>query len=151
MAGSCAWLLVLAREGRLKRRKEGSADFGLVLSTFILFGRLKTFNNFQTLNFSLTLKTLKIRKFCLVRKRLYKYLSVTPGTTLVSVDKFDCLSRDVEKVGKGAWWWSGFSKINSACSKYMFYFYKFDFESWLLLKIFIVKGTLIVDTYIHGA
>ena len=40
---------------------------------------------------------------------------------------------------------------NSACSKYMFYFYKFDFESWLLLEIFIVKGTLIVDTYLHGA
>jgi hypothetical protein len=33
----------------------------------------------------------------------------------------------------------------------MFYFYKFDFESWLLLEIFIVKGTLIVDTYLHGA
>jgi hypothetical protein len=53
-------------------------------------------------------------------------------------------------VGKGVWWWSGFSK-NSACSKYMFYFYKFDFESWLLLEIFIVKGILIVDTYLHGA
>jgi hypothetical protein len=53
-------------------------------------------------------------------------------------------------VGKGVWWWSGF-QINSACSKYMFYFYKFDFESWLLLKIFIVKGTLIVDGYLHGA
>jgi hypothetical protein len=57
MAGSSAWLLLLARAGQLKRRKEGSADFGLVLSTFILFGRLKIFNNFQTLNFSLTLKT----------------------------------------------------------------------------------------------
>jgi len=33
----------------------------------------------------------------------------------------------------------------------MFYFYKFDFESWLLLKIFIVKDTLMVDTYLHGA
>ena len=33
----------------------------------------------------------------------------------------------------------------------MFYFYKFDFESWLLLEIFIVKSTLIVDTYLHGA
>ncbi len=42
-------------------------------------------------------------------------------------------------------------QINSACSKYMFYFYKFDFESWLLLEIFIVKGTLILDTYLHGA
>jgi len=42
-------------------------------------------------------------------------------------------------------------QINSACSKYMFYFYKFDFESWLLLEIFIVKGTLIVDKYLHGA
>jgi hypothetical protein len=42
-------------------------------------------------------------------------------------------------------------QINSACSKYMFYFYKFDFESWLVLEIFIAKGTLIVDTYLHGA
>ncbi len=42
-------------------------------------------------------------------------------------------------------------QISSACSKYMFYFYKFDFESWLLLEIFIVKDTLIVDTYLHGA
>ncbi len=42
-------------------------------------------------------------------------------------------------------------QINSACSKYMFYFNKFDFESWLLLEIFIVKGTLIVDAYLHGA
>ena len=40
-------------------------------------------------------------------------------------------------------------QINSACSKYMFYFYKFDFESWLLLEIFIVKGTLIVDAHLH--
>ena len=40
---------------------------------------------------------------------------------------------------------------NSACSKYMFYFYKFDFESWLLLEIFIVKGTLIVDAHLHKA
>jgi hypothetical protein len=42
-------------------------------------------------------------------------------------------------------------KINSACSKYMFYFYKFDFESWLLLEIFIVKDTLIIDAHLHGA
>ncbi len=40
---------------------------------------------------------------------------------------------------------------NSACSKYMFYFHKFDFESWLLLEIFIVKGTLIVDAHLHKA
>jgi hypothetical protein len=40
-------------------------------------------------------------------------------------------------------------QINSACSKYMFYFYKFDFESWLLLDIFIVKGTLIVDMHLY--
>jgi len=33
----------------------------------------------------------------------------------------------------------------------MFYFYKFDFKSWLLLEIFIVKGTLIVDMYLCGA
>jgi len=33
----------------------------------------------------------------------------------------------------------------------MFYFYKFDFESWLILEIFILKGTVIVDTYLHGA
>ena len=33
----------------------------------------------------------------------------------------------------------------------MFYFYKFDFESWLCWKFFIVKGTLILDTYLHGA
>ena len=33
----------------------------------------------------------------------------------------------------------------------MFYFYKFDFESWLLLEIFIVKGTLIVDAHLHKA
>ena len=39
-------------------------------------------------------------------------------------------------------------QINSACSKYMFYFYKFDFKSWLLLDIFIVKGTLIVDMHL---
>ena len=39
-------------------------------------------------------------------------------------------------------------QINSACSKYMFYFYKFDSESWLLLDIFIVKGTLIVDMHL---
>ena len=42
-------------------------------------------------------------------------------------------------------------QINSACSKYMFYFYKFDFESWLIFEIFILKGTVIVDTYLHGA
>ena len=39
-------------------------------------------------------------------------------------------------------------QIISACSKYMCYFYKFDFESWLLLDIFIVKGTLIVDMHL---
>jgi hypothetical protein len=61
MEGSCAWLLVLARAGRLKRKKEGSADFGLVLPIVILFGRLKIFNNFQNFNFSETLKT--FRKF----------------------------------------------------------------------------------------
>jgi hypothetical protein len=33
----------------------------------------------------------------------------------------------------------------------MFYFYKFAFESRLLLEIFIVKGTLIVDTHLHRA
>ena len=135
MAGSCAWLLVFPRAGRLKRRKEGSADFGLVLSTFILFGRLKVFNNFQNFKFFFNFKNFsKVRKFCLVRKRLYKHLSVTPRNTLVSVDKFDCLSRDVKKVGKGVWWWSGF-QYNSACCMYMFYFYKFDFESRLLLEI----------------
>ncbi len=101
MAGSCAWLLVLARAGQLKRRKEGSADFGLVLSTFILFGRLKIFNNFQSFKFFFNFKnSLKVRKFCLVRKRFYKYLSVTPRTTLVSIDKFEYLSRDVKKWGK---------------------------------------------------
>ena len=42
-------------------------------------------------------------------------------------------------------------QINSACSKYMFYFYKFDFKSWLLLEIFIVKGILIVDAHLHKA
>ncbi len=30
----------------------------------------------------------------------------------------------------------------------MFYFYKFASESWLLLDIFIVKGTLIVDMHL---
>ena len=30
----------------------------------------------------------------------------------------------------------------------MFYFYKFASESWLLLEIFIVKGTLIVDMHL---
>ena len=30
----------------------------------------------------------------------------------------------------------------------MFYFYKFVSESWLLLDIFIVKGTLIVDMHL---
>jgi hypothetical protein len=49
MAGSCAWLLVLARAGRLKRKKEGSADFGLVLSIFILFGHLKIIQQFSKL------------------------------------------------------------------------------------------------------
>jgi len=33
----------------------------------------------------------------------------------------------------------------------MFYFYKFDFESLLLLEIFIVKSTLIVDMHLLGA
>jgi hypothetical protein len=101
MAGSCAWLLVMASAGRQERRKEGSADFGLVLSTFILFGRLKVFNNFQNFKFFFNFKNFsKVQKFYLVRKRLYKYLSVTPRTTLVSVDKFDCLSREVKKGGE---------------------------------------------------
>ena len=91
--------------------------------------------NFQNFKFFFNFKNFsKVGKFCLVRKKLYKHLSVTPTTTLVSVDKFDSLSRDVKKVGKGVWWWSGL-QINSACCKNMFYFYKFDFESRLLLEI----------------
>jgi hypothetical protein len=33
----------------------------------------------------------------------------------------------------------------------MFYLYKFASESWLLLEIFNVKGTLIVDAHLQGA
>jgi len=69
MAGSCAWLLVLACVGQLKRRKEGSADFGLVLSTFILFRRLRIINNFQNFKFLFSFKTFqKFEKLVLLGK-----------------------------------------------------------------------------------
>ena len=87
---------------------------------------------------------------CLVRKRLYKYLSVTPRTTLVSVDKFDCLSRDAQRLGKVSGGGLELGVLQPAVSTC------FTFTS-LLPKVgyfwifFFVKGTLMVDMHLYMA